>query len=64
MGTRIGILMAAMVLLPGCGASCESLQEELQDIGKEIRNNPETALDRAEELDGLRQKLEDLGCMG
>ena len=54
MVTRTLIVVAAIAVLSGCGSSCESLQEEIQDIGREINKNPESALDYAEELDGLR----------
>lgn len=54
-----------MVLgLSGCGESCESVQDEIEGIGREIQKNPSSAPDRAEELEELRDKLQEMGCLG
>lgn len=44
--------------------TCESVQGEIAKIGREISQSSENAWDRAEELDALRQKMEDMGCLG
>lgn len=65
--SRFIIVMAGlgMVLgLAGCGESCESVQNEIEDIGREISKNPSSAPDRAEELEALRDKLQEMDCLG
>lgn len=53
------------VSLLACGGdSCESLQEEFEQIGREIEANPETVLDRAEELQELGERMQEMGCVG
>lgn len=63
--------LAAMLLglglvlpLSACGDSCESLQEEIQEIGREIQQSPGSAMERGEELQELRDKLQEMGCLG
>ncbi len=54
-----------MVLgLSGCGESCESVQDEIEEIGRDIQKNPSSAPGRAEELEDLRDKLQEMGCLG
>lgn len=48
----------------GCGDSCESVQAEMEEIGREIQNNPQTAFERTKELQGLAEKFQNLGCTG
>ncbi|MEZ4587182.1 MAG: hypothetical protein R2909_12335 [Gemmatimonadales bacterium] len=51
--------------LAACGGdSCESLQDDIEEIGREIQQDPSTALDRAGELETLRKRLEELECLG
>ena len=40
------------------------MQEDIEKIGKEIQKNPGTAMERGEDLEKLRKRLEDLGCLG
>lgn len=56
--------LVATCFLAGCGQSCESIQDEIESIGREILKNPETAMDRSEELDELRNDLVEMGCFG
>lgn len=58
------LAVAGIAMLSGCGETCESVQEDLQELGTEIRKNPETAFDRAEELEALRDKLQAMDCIG
>jgi hypothetical protein len=59
------ILIPMLLVLPGCGDSCESVQEEIMQIGREInQNRDKNPWDRAEELQELRNKYQELGCMG
>lgn len=58
----LGLAMAMSV--SGCGDSCESLQADMEQIGKEIEKNPETAFGRAKELQELGAKYTELGCTG
>lgn len=50
--------------LSGCGESCESVQDDIEEIGREISRDPSSAPDRAEELEALRDKLQEMGCLG
>jgi hypothetical protein len=68
---RTSILFASMLFavtgfasLSGCGNSCQAIQDDIEKIGAEISKKPETAMDRSEELEKLRQKLEAEGCLG
>lgn len=54
--------LALIPALSGCSESCDTVQADIEEIGRKIRNDPETALDRADELDALRRKMEDMGC--
>lgn len=58
------LLSAALLtaLLSGCGDSCESVADEIQAIGMEI-NRDGNPWDRAEELQALQQKMEQMGCL-
>lgn len=62
--TILVIGLGLMTALTGCGASCESVQDEIQKIGREIQKKPETAMDRSRELEALRDKLRQMGCLG
>jgi len=54
-----------MVLgLSGCGESCESVQGEIEEIGRDSEKDASCAPDGAEELEVLRDKLEEMGCLG
>jgi hypothetical protein len=59
------LVLGLSVSLLACGGdSCESLQEEFEEIGREIEANPETVLDRAEELQELGERMQEMGCVG
>ena len=58
--TSMGLVL--ITALSGCSDSCESVKADIEGIGREIRSNPDTALDRADELDALRRRLEEMGC--
>lgn len=53
-----------VAFLAGCGSDCESIQDQIEHIGREIQKKPETAFDRAQELEALTQKLKEKGCLG
>ena len=40
----------AVLASSGCADTCESVEDEIQQIGREIRKDPESAFDRAKEL--------------
>ena len=66
-GLEILFTLGLALLLAGCGgATCESLQEEIEDIGRAIQEDPSKALDEAtgKELEALSNKLQELGCLG
>jgi len=59
--------LAFTLSLSACGGdTCESVQEEIQDIGRAIQKDPKRALesDTGEKLEKLRDKLQELGCLG
>lgn len=66
MSTRSMVLIAAIgvLSLTGCSNSCERIQNKIEKIGQEIAKKPETAMDRADELEELREELEKKGCLG
>jgi hypothetical protein len=52
--------------ISGCGGdTCESVQEQIQEIGREIEKDPKKAMedDTGERLTDLRDKLQDMGCL-
>lgn len=62
-----GIITLLAVLpalsLSGCGRSCEGIEEDIVEITREIQKKPDTAWDRAEELQALKTELEQKGCI-
>jgi hypothetical protein len=52
-----------ILFLSGCGDSCESVQDEIQEIGRAIQKNPQTAMERGEELEELKNKLQEMDCL-
>ena len=46
--------------------SCESIQEKIMELGLEIQQNPETALDedRGRRLQELGDRLQTMDCQG
>lgn len=62
--TTICLGLAELAALAGCGSTCESVQDEIQEIGREIKKKPDTAWNHAEELKALRQELELNGLRG
>ncbi|MCW8907118.1 MAG: hypothetical protein OQL28_07700 [Sedimenticola sp.] len=56
------MIAGTTLLLSGCGDSCESIQDEIQDIGMEVQKDPASAMDRSDELEALRDKLQEMGC--
>ena len=59
----LGLGLGAALLACG-GDSCESVQAEIEQIGREINENPDTVFDRAEELEALGNQLQEMGCLG
>lgn len=55
-------ILGMVLVLSACGESCESLQDQMQDIGREIQGDPSSAMDRSEELEDLRDKMQEMGC--
>jgi len=55
--------LGLVLTLLGCGDTCESVQEDIQEIGREIQKNPASAMDQAEELSALKDKLIELDCL-
>ena len=49
--------------LTGCGRSCEDIEEDIRDISRDIQRDPESAWDRAEELEKLKDEAIDIGCL-
>jgi len=64
----VSVLGATAVLtLAGCGGdTCESVQQEIQELGMEIQKDPQKAMDgdTGEQLAALRDKLQEMGCLG
>ena len=61
----LGLL--AVLLLSACGGdTCESVQQEIQELGMEIQKDPKKALDEstAKDLESLRDKLVEMDCLG
>ena len=65
MRETITTLMIALLTLglSGCGRSCEGIEEDIVKITREIQKKPDTAWDRAEELQSLKAELEEKGCI-
>ena len=59
-----GMTAILVVALSGCSRSCDDIQDEIQEIGMEVQQDPGSAMDRSDELEGLRQELQDKGCLG
>ena len=58
--------LGLVLVLSACGGdSCESVQNEIAGIGREIQADPELALDEetGRELEALRDKLIEMGCL-
>lgn len=61
--TTMGLF--ALVTLTACGgASCESVQDEIEEIGREIQADPSKSQDEGvqERLTELGQQLQEMGC--
>lgn len=58
------LILASVFTLGGCSRSCEDIQQEIQEIGMEVQQDPGSAMDRSDELEALRQELQDKGCLG
>lgn len=58
------LVLASAFTLGGCSRSCEDIQQEIQEIGMEVQQDPGSAMDRSDELEALRQELQDKGCLG
>ncbi|HKJ24585.1 MAG TPA: hypothetical protein VKB65_07170 [Myxococcota bacterium] len=59
--------LAFTLSLSACGGdTCESVQEEIQSIGREIQKDPTKAMDSdtGEKLEKLRDKLQEMDCLG
>lgn len=61
--TALMVVLGLSVLATGCSNSCESLQNEMAEMGREISKNPESAWEREKELTELRDKLKEMGCL-
>lgn len=60
--TLASVLVTSALLIAGCGKSCSSIQDEIEKIGREIQQNPESAFDHEEKLRKLRDELQEMGC--
>ena len=58
------LILASALSLTGCSRSCEDIQEDIQEIMTDLMEQGQSGWDRAEELEALRQELEDNGCLG
>jgi hypothetical protein len=61
------LALGLILLLSGCGGpGCESVQNQIEEIGRQIQENPEKAIEEEtlKSLEGLRNELEELGCSG
>lgn len=59
--------LGSVVTLWACGGtSCESLQEEAEEIGREIQADPSKAMDSdiQERLEEIQGEMQELGCFG
>jgi hypothetical protein len=59
--------LAFALALPGCGGdSCESVQDEIQELGREIQKDPKKAMeaDTGKKLEELGDKLQEMDCLG
>ena len=61
---EVSLFAAMVLLLAACGESCESVQNEIEAIGREIQKDPGQALKKSDKLEALRDKLQELGCLG
>lgn len=57
------LILGLVLSLAACGDPCERLQDEMQEIQREIAQDPESAMDRAEELEKLGQDYQ-RECLG
>jgi Tfp pilus assembly protein PilO len=48
----------------GCADSCESLQQEFDEITDSFQQNPESVFERGPELEALGNQMEESGCLG
>jgi len=68
--TRSCALASGMALVLGvaaCGGdTCESVQDQIQEIGRDVQKDPQLAMDEdiQQELSDLRDKLQEMGCLG
>ena len=59
--------LGSMVALWACGGtSCESLQSEAEEIGREIQSDPSLAMDSdtQERLEEIQSEMQEMGCFG
>jgi len=56
--------VSAPLFLTGCGKSCESIQEEMEAISRDLQEDPGSVFDRADELEELGAQLVEMQCFG
>jgi hypothetical protein len=69
MTRSLALLLGIALALPlvGCGGdTCESVQEEIQALGREIQQDPQKAMDgdTGKKLEELKDKLQEMDCLG
>jgi len=65
LATSLGLTL--VLTLSGCGGdTCESVQNEIREIGREIQKDPKKAMggDTGKKLEGLKDKLQEMDCLG
>ena len=60
------LVLVLVLVLVGCSDTCESVQDDIEKIGRDISKDPGQALDEknVKELETLTDKLRELGCVG
>ncbi len=59
--------LALALSLSACGGdTCESVQDQIEEVGREIQKDPSKAMDEGtqKKLQELQGKLQELGCLG
>ncbi len=57
----LGVCLIACLF--GCGESCESVQKEIDAIGRSIQKDPQKAMESSKQLSELKDKMREMGCL-
>lgn len=57
------LVVGLMVSLSACGDTCESVQDEIEKVGRSIQKDPKKARESMEELKALKNKLYEMDCL-